>query len=465
MPQHNGIFEICLASPFDGSLEQGILSGDMDLFHVTGGVPLSGTVKVSGAKNAASKLMIASLLTDETVRISNVPRQEETAITEGMLKMVGAQVVWQASDTVELTTSTLASASLLDLPSRNRLPILLLAPLLHRMGEAFVPSMSGGDKIGARPVDFHLEALRRLGAVVEEKEDGFHARVNGRLRGACVDLPYPSVGATETAILAGVLAEGRTVIRNAAGEPEIKELIMMLQTMGAMIQINAGRSIEIVGVERLHGTSIRVLPDRIEAASYAALAIGTRGEVFVEGAEHEHMITFLNACRKIGAEFEVRENGILFRGTRPLKGIELETDTHPGFMTDWQQPFVVALTQATGTSVVHETVYENRFGYTESLRQMGADIRLFSNCLGETPCRFKEQNYKHSAVINGPAKLVAADVVVPDIRAGLALVIAALVAEGTSTLSGIEHLDRGYERLEEKLRAIGAVIERVSSSS
>lgn len=462
MSQHNGILRSCLALPFDVLSPQGILSVDMELFHVTGGVPLSGTVKVSGAKNAASKLMIASLLTEETVRISNVPRQEETAITEGMLKMVGANVVWQESDTVELTTSTLASASLLDLPSRNRLPILLLAPLLHRMGEAIVPSM-GGDKIGARPVDFHVEALRRLGAEVTETADGFRARVNGRLQGARIDLPYPSVGATETAILGGVLAEGRTVIRNAAGEPEIKELIMMLQTMGAMIQINAGRSIEIIGVERLHGTSIRVLPDRIEAASYAAMAIGTRGEVFVEGAEHEHMITFLNACRKIGAEFEVRENGILFRGTGALKGIELETDTHPGFMTDWQQPFVVALTQAVGTSIVHETVYENRFGYTESLKTMGADIRLFSNCLGETPCRFKEHNYKHSAVINGPSKLMAADVVVPDIRAGLALVIAALVAEGTSTLSGIEHLDRGYERLEEKLRGIGALIERVSS--
>ena len=271
----------------------------------------------------------------------------------------------------------------------------------------------------------------------------------------------PAVGATETAILAGVLAEGRTTIRNAAGEPEVKQLIMMLQNMGAIIQINSGRWIEIFGVEKLHGTEVTVMPDRMEAASYASMAIGTRGEIFVSGAEHAHMMTFLNAVRRIGGEYEVKQNGILFRGTRPLKGIELETDTHPGFMTDWQQPFVTVLTQAEGTSVVHETVYEERFGYTEALKKMGADITLFSNCLGEIACRFKGMNYKHSAVINGPSKLHAAEVEVPDIRAGLAFVVAALIADGTSTLTGIEHLDRGYENLEEKLRGVGAQIKRV----
>jgi UDP-N-acetylglucosamine 1-carboxyvinyltransferase len=173
------------------------------------------------------------------------------------------------------------------------------------------------------------------------------------------------------------------------------------------------------------------------------------------------MMTFLNAVRKIGAEYDVRPEGILFRGSKNLKGLELETDTHPGFMTDWQQPFVVALTQAKGTSVVHETVYEERFGYTDALKNMGADIALFSNCLGEIDCRFKGQNYKHSAVITGPSTLHAATVDVPDIRAGLAFVVAALVAEGTSKLTGIHHLDRGYERLQDKLQGVGAKIERV----
>jgi len=430
-----------------------------DIFKITGGLPLHGEIAVSGAKNAASKMMIASLLTDEEVILSNVPRQHETEITQEIIMTVGAQVEWIEAHTLRTVTPIMTSNSVRELSRKNRISILALAPLLHRAGEAFVP-LVGGDKIGPRPVNFHLETLKKMGALIEETSDGYHASVS-RLKGAVIELPYPSVGATETAILAGVLADGRTVIRNAAGEPEVKGLIMMLQDMGAMIQINANRSIEIVGVEKLHGTRVRVMPDRIAAASYGAMALGTGGEIFVRGAQHEHMITFLNAVRKIWGEYEVHEDGILFRGSKPLKGIELETDTHPGFMTDWQQPFVVALTQAKGTSIVHETVYEERFGYTDSLKEMGADITLFSNCLGEIDCRFKGQNYKHSAVITGPSKLHASEVVVPDIRAGLALVVAALVAEGTSTLTGIHHLDRGYERLQEKLQSVGAKIERV----
>ena len=302
-----------------------------------------------------------------------------------------------------------------------------------------------------------------MGAQIEERTDGYFASVKKRLKGALIVLPYPSVGATETAILAGVLAEGRTMITNAANEPEVSELIMMLQNMGAMIQVNAGRSIEIIGVEKLHGTRVRVIADRNEAVSYACMALGTRGEIFVRGAQHAHLMTFLNAVRKIGGHYEVKPDGILFSGAAEYKGIELETDTHPGFMTDWQQPFVVVLTQAKGISVVHETVYEERFGYTNVLSDMGANVTRFSNCLGEISCRFKGQNYKHSAVITGSTPLHASEVVVPDIRAGLAFVIGALVAQGASSLSGIEHLDRGYERLEEKLRAIGAQIERNTS--
>lgn len=432
----------------------------MDVFKITGGKPLRGEITVSGAKNAASKMMIASLLTEDPVILKNVPRQQETSITEEIISEVGARVEWKDDHTLIAQTSEIISTNVSSLTRKNRISILALAPMLHRRGEAFVPRV-GGDAIGPRPTNFHIDALRKMGAIIIESPEGYRATVNKRLKGALIELPYPSVGATETAILAGVLAEGRTTIRNAAGEPEVKALIMMLQNMGAIIQVNSGRSIEIFGVETLHGTTATVMPDRIEAASYGAMAIGTRGEIFVRGAEHQQMMTFLNAVRRIGGEYEVREDGILFRGMRPLTGIELETEPHPGFMTDWQQPFVVVLTQADGTSVVHETVYEERFGYTEALKKMGADITLFSNCLGETECRFKGQNYKHSAVINGPKKLHAADVDVPDIRAGLAFVVAALVAEGTSTLTGIEHLDRGYENLEAKLKGVGADIQRV----
>lgn len=433
----------------------------MDAFRIRGGSSLSGEITVSGAKNAASKMMLASLLTADPVTLLHVPRQAETDITQELLTRVGAQVEWVDTHSVRITTATISASSVVGLSRKNRLSVLAIAPLLHRTGEAFVPKV-GGDQIGPRPVNFHLDALQAMGAVIEERADGYVARVNGRLRGTVIDLPYPSVGATETAMLAGVLADGRTVIRNAAGEPEVKQLVMMLQNMGAMIQINSGRGIEITGVDRLHGCEMTIMPDRIEAASYACLALGTGGDIFVRGAQQEHMITFVNAVRKIGGECSVYTDGIRFRATRALRGIELETDTHPGFVTDWQQPFTVVLTQAQGISIVHETVYEDRFGYTETLRRMGADISLFSNCLGEVPCRFRGGNYRHSAVIQGPRPLSAAQVEIPDIRAGLAFVVAALMAEGTSVLTGVEHLDRGYEQLEQKLRSVGASLERVS---
>ena len=432
-----------------------------DTYRITGCTPLHGSIEVAGAKNGASKMIIASLLTDEDVVLKNVPRQRETGITEEIVTTVGASVSWEGEHQVRLRTASVTSASVRALSEKNRISVLAIAPLLHRAGEAFVPPV-GGDRIGQRPVNFHVDALQKMGATFEVTPEGYHATVSGRLRGALIDLPYPSVMATETALLAAVLADGRTVIRNAAGEPEVKGLIMMLQKMGAIIQINSGRSIEIIGVEKLHGCDMAVMPDRIEAASYASMALGTHGEIFVRGAQHEHLITFLNCVRKVGGDYRVQEDGIVFSGKGSLRGIELETDTHPGFMTDWQQPFLVALTQAEGTSVVHETVMEGRLGYTDALKKMRADISLFTNCLGELPCRFKEQNYRHSAVVNGPTRLQATELDVPDIRAGLALVIAALVAEGTSTLTNIHHLDRGYERLEEKLRGVGANIERVA---
>ncbi len=434
-----------------------------DTFSITGGNPLRGEVKLSGAKNAASKMMIASLLTDEPVELSNVPRQRETKITQEIVTTLGATANWQEENKVILHASNISTAKIRDLSRKNRISILTLAPMLHRHGEAFVPFMEG-DRIGPRPVNFHVSALKKMGAKIKEKKDGYYATVKNRLRGALIELPYPSVGATESVLFAGVMAEGRTVIRNAASEPEVRGLIMLLQKMGAIIQVHANREIEILGVEKLHGAKATVMPDRIEAASYASMALGTKGEIFVKHAEHSNMITFLNMVRKVGGDYDIQEDGILFKGSDDLNGIEVETDTHPGFMTDWQQPFVVVLTQAKGISVVHETVYEERFGYTKALLNMGANITLFSNCLGEIDCRFKGKNYKHSAVITGATPLTAAQVEVPDIRAGLAFVVAAMVAEGTSTLTGIDHLDRGYERLEEKLRNVGADITRVAGN-
>ena len=430
----------------------------MDYFSISGGKALKGSVELSGAKNAASKMMIASLLTEEEVILTNVPKQEESFITEEIIHSVGGKTRWD-NHTLTLQTKEILKTEVLSQTRKNRISILSLAPLLHRTGEGFVP-MVGGDQIGPRPVNWHLETLQKMGAVVVQKSDGYHATAPQGLSGALIELPYPSVGATETSLLAGVLASGRTVIRNAAVEPEILELIKMLQKMGAILELGVGLEITIIGVEKLTGCHHRVIPDPLEAVSYACIALGTHGEVFVKDAVHDHLIPFLNTVRRIGGAYFVQDDGILFKTINGFSGLELETDAYPGFRTDWQQPLMVVLTQAHGTSVVHETVYESRFGYTQALNAMGADITLSSSCMGEILCRFKGLNHKHSAIIHGPRKLQAAHIEIPDIRAGLAFVIAALVAEGISQLTGIEHLDRGYERLEEKLRGLGADIRR-----
>jgi UDP-N-acetylglucosamine 1-carboxyvinyltransferase len=426
----------------------------MQKLLITGGKPLNGSVKIGGAKNAASKMIIACLLTEGVVTLENVPLQAETDIARELVTMLGAKTSL-VDHTLTVSVAQIAETSAMELSRKNRLAILALAPLLHRAGHGYVPLL-GGDKIGPRPVNFHLDALEKMGAVITQDEKGYRASVDGKLKGAVLELPYPSVGATETALLAGVLAVGRTVIKNAAIEPEIVDLIMMLQKMGAIIEMGAGRHIEIIGVDKLGGCFHHIIPDRMEVASYASMALATRGSIFCEGAKHRDLITFLNAVRRMGGSYEVKPNGILFTGAAKYNGLKLETDTHPGFMTDWQQPFLVALTQAEGTSVIHETVMPDRFGYTSVLVDMGANITLFDNCLGELPCRFKDQNFKHAAVINGPTPLNATNMTVPDIRAGLAYVVAALVASGTSELDGIEHLERGYEDLFGKLVSIGA---------
>ena len=231
--------------------------------------------------------------------------------------------------------------------------------------------------------------------------------------------------------------------------------------MGAIVELGANRKIYIEGVEKLRGTTHRVIPDRNEAVSFAVMAIATDGDIIIEDAQQINLITFLNTIRKIGGEFEVKKDSIRFFRAGKLKPIELETDTHPGFMTDWQQPIVVLLTQANGTSVIHETVYEDRFGYVNELNKMGADITVFTKCLGEIPCRFNERNHPHSAVIKGPTPLKGIDMEIHDIRAGCAHVIAALIASGESKIHGIEHLDRGYENFEQKLLSLGAKLKRV----
>jgi UDP-N-acetylglucosamine 1-carboxyvinyltransferase len=426
---------------------------------ITGGVPLKGEVRVSGAKNAATKELVAALLSSEPVTLLNVPDIGDVAVTIEMLEGLGMKIA-REGDRVTVDGSTLASSEVTEAFSRkNRIPILLFGPLLARFGKAVIPAL-GGCKIGARPVDFHLDALRRMGAEIVCEDGVYRASVaEGKaLAGVDVELPFPSVGATENVMLAAVLAKGTTVIRNAAIEPEIHDLAMLLQSMGAIIQLEVNRTWVIEGVESLHGAVHRVIPDRIEAASFAVAAVLTKGDVTIRGAKQEHMLSFLNALRRVGGDFEILENGIRVFRVNGIRPATIETDVHPGFMTDWQQPFLILLTQAEGTSIVHETVYESRFGYTDALKKMGANIQIHTNCLGPKECRFKNLNHPHSAVIVGPTPLRAADIEIPDLRAGFSCLLAALIAEGTSTISGMEFVERGYEKIVEKLEALGAKI-------
>lgn len=434
-----------------------------DVIRVFGGKPLEGSIRVRGAKNFVSKAMVAALLAPGTSVLKNVPEIRDVQVVSDLLRLHGVDVKVDGKEgivTLDASHVELADVADVDtLSGSSRIPILFSGPLLHRLGEAFIPAL-GGCRIGDRPIDFHLETLRKLGANVnKEHEDGIHITAPQGLHGAKIHLPYPSVGATEQTLLAAVLAEGKTELSGAAIEPEIMDLVAVLQKMGAIISVDVDRTIRIEGVESLKGYTHTSLTDRIEAASWASAALATHGDVFVRGADQDDMMTFLNVYRRIGGEFDVTDEGIRFwHPGGDLKPVAIETDVHPGFMTDWQQPLVVALTQAKGLSIVHETVYENRFGFTKPLVEMGATVQLYKECLGSLPCRFQQRNFEHSAVIFGPTPLEGRDIEVPDLRGGFSHLIAALTAKGESTIHGISLIDRGYADFRGKLRALGAQI-------
>jgi UDP-N-acetylglucosamine 1-carboxyvinyltransferase len=434
-----------------------------DSIRVHGGKPLDGQITVRGAKNFVSKAMVAALLGTTPSTLRNVPHLRDVTVVSGLLDLHGAAVDYNIeSGELTIDSSHVKSADAVAIASHagsSRIPILLCGPLLHRLGEAVIPDL-GGCRIGDRPIDFHLEILQKFGAQVQESGDGLHLTAPHGLKGIKHELSYPSVGATEQLLLTAVMAEGITTLQNAAVEPEIKDLIDTLQKMGAIISVDTDRSITIEGVKELQGFDHTALTDRIEVASWACAALATGGDILVQGAQQRTLASFLNTFRKVGGQFEVNQEGIrFFHPGGELKPIALQTDVHPGFMTDWQQPLVVALTQATGLSIVHETVYEQRFGFTDALVAMGAQVQLFRECLGDRACRFGQQNFKHSAVISGPTPLKAADIEVPDLRGGFSHLIAALAAEGTSTVSGIGIIDRGYENFRGKLAALGATVE------
>jgi UDP-N-acetylglucosamine 1-carboxyvinyltransferase len=407
--------------------------------------PLKGTVVISGAKNAALPVLISSLLADSACTFTNVPNLRDINTTLLLLKDLGATTNQTASDTVEINASKLDSVTAsYELVRTMRASILVLGPLLAKHGRANV-SLPGGCAIGARPVNLHLSGLEKMGAKIDVEEGYIRASVNGRLQGARIFMDIVSVGATENLMMAATLAQGVTVIENAAREPEIVDLANCLNAMGAKVSGAGTVNIQITGVKALKGCQYSILPDRIETGTFLVAAALSRGSVRCENAAPHTLDAVLSKLEQSGAIITVGEDWIELdmQGKQP-KAVSLKTMPHPGFPTDMQAQFVTLNTVALGAGVITETIFENRFMHVPELQRMGANIDLEGN----------------SAVTSGSSTLRGAQVMATDLRASASLVIAGLIAEGQTTVNRIYHLDRGYENIEQKLRNLGADIER-----
>jgi UDP-N-acetylglucosamine 1-carboxyvinyltransferase len=414
----------------------------MDRLVVTGGARLAGSVRISGAKNSALKVMAASVLAPGRSRLRNVPRIIDCSIMGEVLEHLGASVAWEDGGVSVDATQLSSVEAPYELVRRMRASIVVLGPLLARTGEARV-AMPGGDNIGSRPIDLHLEGLRRMGASIES-EHGFLVAAAGGLTGASITLDYPSVGATENLMMAAVAADGRTVIDNAAREPEIADLARFLGSMGAAIRGAGSATIVIEGGERLSPAEHTVIPDRIEAGTWAAAAVATKGDVRLIGARADHLELFLEKLGEAGAEVSVDDDGVRVTQRERPRAVDFVTLPYPGLATDFQPILLAMLATASGTSIATENVFEGRFTYVDELRRMAADIRTEG----------------HHAVIRGVEQLSAAPVRALDIRAGAAMAIAALTADGVTEIADIQHVDRGYEDFDAKLTALGAEVRR-----
>ena len=425
----------------------------MDQIAIRGGRPLKGRIPISGAKNAALTLMPCALLTDEPLTLRNLPRLADIDTFGHLLNNHGVSTTIEGTHPEEFgrvmtlranrITSTVAPY---DIVRKMRASILVLGPLLARAGEATV-SLPGGCAIGNRPIDLHLKALEHLGAEIELAAGYVKASApKGGLPGGRYTFPMVSVGATENAVMAAVLCRGTSILENVAREPEIVDLCNCLVAMGAKIQGIGTEKLLIEGVRDLHGATYAVMPDRIEAGSYACAAAITGGEVELVGASEADLGTTLEALREAGVEISPTLDGLSVKRTGPMHGITLSTAPYPGFATDMQAQFMAMLAVAEGASLLTETIFENRFMHVPELARMGADITVRGR----------------SAVVRGVGGLHGAEVMATDLRASMSLVLAGLAATGETIVSRVYHLDRGYERLEEKLSAVGADIERIS---
>ncbi len=431
-------------------------------FKISGGKRLTGgEVSISGSPNQVTKAIVASLLCDEDVIIKGAPAVGEREVVEQTFKLVGGTVEHLERDVVKLNAKQVHKNEIpLEHCMRNRISILFAGPLLHRFKKVKIGLSLGGDKIGKRPVNFHIEALKSLGAIVETHSDHYEISMpESGLVGSHIKLAFPSVMTTENILITASLAKGRTIIENAATEPEVLELAKMLQKMGADIVYNANRQFIIHGVEKLKGCEIRCMIDRNEAVSFAVAALATGGDVLLKGVPHDPVYSFINYVQRMGADFNISSKGLFVKAptNKNLQGTHIEVDVHPGFMTDWQQPFMVLFTQAEGVSVLHETVFENRLSYCELLKSMGANINTTTACMGEVACRYRGLNHTHSAIVQGKTELHGKSFSLPqDIRAGACLLIAGLVAKGQTKLTNIHELERKYDSMIPKLQSMGA---------
>ena len=414
----------------------------MDRLLVTGGAPLDGTVEIAGAKNSALKLMAAAVLADGRFTLRNVPRIQDCITMVEVLEHLGVGTAWKRGELVLDTSEVRPVETPYELVSRMRASILVLGPLLARFGNARV-AMPGGCNIGSRAIDLHIKGLEKMGATFHS-EHGFLVGEASRLRGAIVNLDFPSVGATENVLMAAVAARGTTVIENAAREPELVDLAEFLVEMGAGIEGVGTPTIEIEGVEGFEAVDHAVIPDRVEAGTYAIASSVTGGRVVLSGARADHMDLVLSKLADAGADVLATEDGIAVSMGSRARCVDLVTLPYPGFPTDLQPQMMALLASAEGTSIVTENVFESRFMFVDELNRMGADIRTEG----------------HHAVIRGVERLSAAPVRALDIRAGAAMVIAALGADGVTEIEDVYHVDRGYQDLEAKLLGLGAQVRR-----
>jgi UDP-N-acetylglucosamine 1-carboxyvinyltransferase len=419
----------------------------MDKLQIRGGKPLAGRLKISGAKNSALKILAATLLTEQPVRIGNMPHLNDVTTMIELLGCLGAEVLVDEHLCVEVCAGNVRSLRApYELVKTMRASFLVMGPLLARFGAAEV-SLPGGCAIGARPVDQHLKGFEAMGAEISVDGGYVQGRVRERLRGADIRMEMVTVGGTENLLMAATLADGRTVLRNAAREPEIIDLAQCLISMGAKISGHGTDTIEIEGVEALHGADYRVMPDRIEAGTYLAAAAATRGSIELLGADASTMGAVLERLRAAGAEVACGDGSIRLdmHGARP-RAVDIDTSPYPGFPTDLQAQFMAMDAVAEGEARVTETIFENRFMHVQEMNRLGADIELVNSS---------------TAVVRGVEALRAAPVMATDLRASFSLVLAALVAEGTTIIDRIYHIDRGYETIEEKLSLLGAEVARI----